>query len=329
MIEECYLHVLDPSSNVLVESEIPTEMDEATLKEIEVKISKAMISNARKKCTLKEDGQVYGWIKSLSLNNSSLEDFSKLMVNRIFNTKMQHGLYDGSDLMIASVLYEERRYLVILDNSYREGLTHHVHMDGDQSVNDLITHKAIFTSNIMKNDRVVIVELSDMSITIIENKITMDQAKVALFGDLIFLGENENSYKENISAIHSTSSKLIEKYDGEKLVDMPKVKQMICDAARKEEDLPLDDIAEVIFHDKPYARQEFVDTLKEAGVKDRVGMEYATPSRREQVQKIKTDKGIELIIPVDYMNSDYVEFHNNQDGTITINLKYINRIDSK
>ena len=61
-----------------------------------------------------------------------------------------------------------------------------------------------------------------------------------------------------------------------------------------------------------------------------IEVEYVKPARSDKVQKIKTDKGIEIIIPVDYMNSrDFVEFKNQPDGTISIQLKNITRITSK
>ena len=46
--------------------------------------------------------------------------------------------------------------------------------------------------------------------------------------------------------------------------------------------------------------------------------------------KLKTDTGIELTIPTDYMdNIEYVEFNNNDDGTLSITLKHISNIVSR
>ena len=43
--------------------------------------------------------------------------------------------------------------------------------------------------------------------------------------------------------------------------------------------------------------------------------------------KLKTDTGIELTIPTDYFdNTEYVEFNNNEDGTLSITLKHISNI---
>ena len=61
-----------------------------------------------------------------------------------------------------------------------------------------------------------------------------------------------------------------------------------------------------------------------------VAIEHVKQRKAEQVQRIKTDKGIELIIPIDYMKTtDYVEIINEEEGRISIRLKNINRIISK
>ena len=46
--------------------------------------------------------------------------------------------------------------------------------------------------------------------------------------------------------------------------------------------------------------------------------------------KIKTDTGIEVSFPADYFkNKDFIEFINNPDGTISIQLRNIGKIINK
>ena len=46
--------------------------------------------------------------------------------------------------------------------------------------------------------------------------------------------------------------------------------------------------------------------------------------------KLKTDTGIELVIPTDYFdNTDFVEFAKSADGSISITLKQIQNIDDR
>ncbi len=70
--------------------------------------------------------------------------------------------------------------------------------------------------------------------------------------------------------------------------------------------------------------------MKEKGMDRPILTEYVKPTKAEKVTKIKTDKGIEVIIPINYMDStEYVEFQTLEDGTLMIHLKNINRITSK
>ncbi len=49
--------------------------------------------------------------------------------------------------------------------------------------------------------------------------------------------------------------------------------------------------------------------------------------RANKSHKIRTDTGIEIIVPSDFFNnSEYIEFISNEDGTISINIKNVGKI---
>ena len=123
------------------------------------------------------------------------------------------------------------------------------------------------------------------------------------------------------------SEAVSEKYDLDEVEIVPKMKSMLVDSASMQQSLSVDDVAQVLFS-SPLAQADFKEEIKKQGIPEKIEMEYVKPA--EKVQKIKTDKGIEIIIPVDYMNSkEYVEFRNHPDGTISIQLKNITHITSK
>ena len=108
------------------------------------------------------------------------------------------------------------------------------------------------------------------------------------------------------------------------------MKSMLVDNIENSKPIQIDEIAEELFAEKPLAKAEFKEELKKQGVPTAIEVEYVKPTRSDKVQKIKTDKGIEIIIPVDYMNTkEFVEFKNQPDGTISIQLKNITHITSK
>ena len=56
-------------------------------------------------------------------------------------------------------------------------------------------------------------------------------------------------------------------------------------------------------------------------------IEKTSAVRASKSQKIKTDTGIEITVPVEYFEDDrYIEFINNNDGTISIALKNIGKL---
>ncbi len=122
----------------------------------------------------------------------------------------------------------------------------------------------------------------------------------------------------------------IKEYDLDSVKVLPKMKQMMQDTLEANEEIKVSDVASIVFGDQPLAKQHFETEMKEKGMDRPILTEYVKPTKAEKVTKIKTDKGIEVIIPINYMDStEYVEFQTLEDGTLMIHLKNINRITSK
>ena len=72
---------------------------------------------------------------------------------------------------------------------------------------------------------------------------------------------------------------------------------------------------------------DFDNAIKEAGFTEPVKMDQEATIKKMCKHKLKTDTGIELTIPSEYFdNTEYMEFHNNEDGTLSIMLKHIGNI---
>ena len=77
-------------------------------------------------------------------------------------------------------------------------------------------------------------------------------------------------------------------------------------------------------------RQEYLQEVEQAGIAGAVKIDRNLAVKTGRTQKIKTDTGIELSIPIDYFqNKEYVEFINQPDGTLSIALKNIGKLLSK
>ena len=68
----------------------------------------------------------------------------------------------------------------------------------------------------------------------------------------------------------------------------------------------------------------------EAALPAEVSVEPAVAERRGRNHRIRTDTGIEITFPSEYCdNRDYIEFVNNPNGLISIELKNIGKITNR
>lgn len=329
-IEKSIVHILDCEHNTYVPSATcMEELQEDIHKMMEGKANKVFASSKKKSAYFKEGSIMKNLLEHYKTQLISFEELSEKIAKHLFDQKMKYGVYEGSDLIISIVVMEGRRYLLLLDNGYQKGITHHL-MQTEQVHNEIIPYKTLLSANLTNKDRAALIELSDVSIHCVENKIEIETEKVNFLAELVLQCATEVSYQEAVKTITKTVEDMKEKYDIQEVNLVPKMKSIIKDTVEQQANIDIAEVADILFADKPLIKADFKEKVKEQGVEKPINVEYLKPRKSEKVQKIKTDNGIEIIIPVDYMDSkEYVEFITQSDGTISIQLKNIAHITSK
>lgn len=329
-IEKSIIHILDGEHNTFIPSDsCMHDLQEETIKLIESKANKVFASTKKKNAYFKEGSIIKNWLESYKQQAYSFEELSEKLGRHLFDLKMKHGIYEGSDLLIAELVQEGRRYLLLLDNGYQKGLTHQL-IQKEAIYNEIIPYCTLLSANLTSKDRAALIELSDMSIRCVENKVEIEAEKVNFLSQLVLQCSTQVSYQEAVKTITKTVEDMKEKYDIQEVDLIPKMKSIVKDNVEKQTNINLEEVADILFAEKPLARDDFKQEVKNQGITHSIDVEYIKPRKSEKMQKIKTDNGIELYIPVDYMNSkDYVEFVTQNDGTISIQLKNIAHITSK
>lgn len=329
--EKVIVHVLDCEHNTCVMStSCMEELQPEIEKMLAAKAAKVFSSSAKKAGVFKEQSHVKAWLQEYREQVISFEKLSESLARYIFDAKIRFALYAPSDLIIAQLLEEGRRYLLVLDNAYSEGITHNLIQDEEGVRTEIIPYRTLLSSTLVKNDRAFLVEMSDETLYCVEHKVEIEAEKVNFFADVILESTTTPSYKEAVSSITKITQDMSDKYDLDKMEVLPKMKSILQDNVEQQTPIEIQQVAEELFADQPLIRDDFKEELRKQGVEKPIEVEYVKPTKAEKVQKIRTDKGIEIIIPVDYMNSrEFVEFRNNPDGTISIQLKNITHITSR
>ena len=325
------MHVLDCEHNTYVLSEAcMDDRNDQIEKILKSKAEKVFHSTNRKLARFHQTSEVLKMVRLLQNDQIPFEQFSKELALLIFEKKMEFGKFQLSDLVIALVKKDDRRYVLILDNHCNEGWTHTVLQDEGHIKNDIIPYKALISSTLTTKDSAVLIELYDESIHTIEKPFTLHEQTMYFYSDVVLDSTAKLSYQESMKNVTDLTQSLTNKYDLEQVSIMPKMKSYVVDNVEENIPIQVDDMAEELFADVPLAKEEFKEELDKLGVPKEIEVEYVKATKASRMHKIKTDKGIEISIPVDYMNStEFVEFFNQPDGTIAIQLKNITHITSK
>lgn len=330
-IQRMIAHILNPSENlILLSDSCMSDVDEMIQKALESKIGKIFTNTRRKKAQFLPDSPILSLLEEFKKNTCTFEEVSCRIAKRIFDKKMQAGQYENFDFIMAEGTYDGRHYIIGFENIYHEGITHTVQQQDMYSQNQIVAAKAMINSSLSKKEAAFTMEISDYEIYLIEEATAVEKEKRSLYETDILQCTSTLSYEQGVKVLAATCSELAEKYDLDEMTIVPKMKQIVKERVEQQEDIKLDEIANVLFDEKPQIHREFSDELQRRGFTQDISAEHMRPMKAQSVQKLKTDSGIEIIIPVDYMNSkDYVEFSNAADGTISIRLKNINKIISK
>lgn len=325
IIEKMITHILDPSTDTLLLSETCVECEEACTKLLTHKMMQAFTSSQKKTGRIQGAHAIKQFIDQYKQQTITFEDFSRKLATEIFQAKRSYALYDASDFILCRAVYEDNSYLIGLDNSYTKALTHEIRQG-----NAGIVLQAAIASSALKKDSIFMISLADDQISTMEHQVEIEAQKHYFYNDKIFHCDAPAPYRDAVQTMNRVCDELIKEHDLQEVDLKGKMKQTIKQHVESNQALEAAEIADTLFQTQPLLKQRFTQALKDAGIDDRIAVAHVKSGKAERVQRIKTDKGIELIIPVDYMKTtEYVEFVTDEAGIISIRLKNINRIISK
>ena len=130
--------------------------------------------------------------------------------------------------------------------------------------------------------------------------------------------------------MHEITKKVAEKHGKSPVEAITKVKNYLLENSEIADNVMPQAIAEVAFQESPLMQREYNEEIVNAGLSQEIQLDKELTVKKNKVHKIKTDTGIEITVPIDYFkNKDYIEFINNYDGTLSINLKNIGKLINK
>ena len=306
-LKRAIVHILDANSGVSVYSEEELDVTDASINSFITKHIEKVFEDA-------------------SMRNA---EFSE---NSGFKYHLAEYIKDENYFITMSKFIAQRVYEGVTQSDNKIGYTHQVLQDDGKVKNQIINHYAILPTTSQKIAECAFIFEDDFSIKYLGKKRKIDGETTDLIADVLLECIYDISSRESVNAVCKIAKKVTEENGGDTIETLSKMKEYITENIEEGETefIDTEQVADKIFDGKPGMKSEFIDKIEKANVPQKVEVNSYVTKKLASNVKIVTDIGVEVIFPAEYyQNNEYIEFINNDDGTISIQINNIGEVINK
>ncbi len=332
-LKRAILHILDANSGVSVYSDEELDITDASINSFITKHMEKIFEDAGLRSAEFADNSGFKYHLSEYLRDENyFQTMSQFIAQRVYEGVSQSDKPDSSDLLVCDCIINERPTLAILKCDNKIGYTHQVMQEDGKVKNQIINHYAILPTTSQKISECAFINEDDFTIKYIGKRRKIDGETTDLIADVLLECIYDISPRESVNAVKKIAKKVTEENGGDAIETLSKMKEYITENVDEggADYIETDKVAEKIFDSKPGMREEFMEKIEKASVPQRVEVNSYVTKKLASNVKIVTDIGVELTFPAEYyQNSEYIQFINNEDGTISIQINNIGEVINK
>ena len=218
--------------------------------------------------------------------------------------------------------------------NYKTSYTHLTNSDPWGNNNDIIQQKAILPGETQKLTEAALIDLdSPQYLRVAEKKYEVNGVKTNYFSKMFLKCSASLSSKSKLSIVSKAVADVQKKYfsESEQFEVQMETKSILNWEFAEQGGFQVPVVVDKIFNDHPDLKAEVHEMLEKNHLNE-AAVEPQNPAttKKYMTQRLLTDTGIELKIPMEeYNNKDRIEFITNADGTISLQIKYIGSIESR
>ena len=330
-INKAILHILDFNSGITVFSETELEIkNDSVLTFLTKHLEKSYHDQNATTGLLHDDSKFKKQLLDYTEGETDFIHFSLYIAEAAHAALSQAEALDSSDVLICDIMMDDKRLIAILKCNNRVGFTHQVKKEDDKIKNEIINHHAILPNLSQKIDEYAFIAADSLAVKFFAKKQVVNGEDTYVLPEKILECSSGISPNRTLKLLNSIAQKVAESHGENSVAAVSKAKTFMVEQTETSEFIDPVQIGKNVFHASPIMQEEFVSEIKKAGIEDAVKIDRDFCVKKGKNHKIKTDTGIEISFPVDYFdNKDYMEFVNNPDGTLSIELKNIGKIINK
>ena len=332
-VNHAILHILDFDSAVNVMSQRELDLESRAVRSfLTSHLRRARTSADNKRAAFGEQSAFAEELKSFFYGERDFVDLSVQIAEFLADELSRADKAESTDVLVADFDDDEDvRWFAILLLGSKQAFMHEVGREDGEVRNDIARHYAILPSPSQKVASFAVVRASSMEVFYQDKTRKIAGQDIMLIPDGLLQCDTGVSGKEVIDTVTRIVEEVAEEHGANTAVALARAKAVVAEKVEADEELAPWDLADEVFEDEPAMKERFVSEMREEKLPERV------PVERQQVEraavrnhKIRTDTGIEISFPAEMgSNSDYIEFVNEPNGLISIELKNIGSIENR
>ena len=333
-INHAILHVLDFTSGVTVFSQAELDLSSKHVRSfVEKHLKKARNDASAKRGTFTDESAFAQELKRYFFGEVGFVELSTEIADFLAGELGSADPAESADVLVADFADdddESARYLAVLVMTSRLAFMHEVHQGQGRVVNDIARHYAILPSPSQKLSSYAVIAARSLAISYADKKRTVNGQERMVIPEGLLQCETGVSAKEAIDEVARIVEEVAEEYGANTAVALSRAKSYLVEKVEEDESFSPEEVGRAVFEDEPALAERYAAEAAEASLPAEVPVEPAVAERRGRNHRIRTDTGIEITFPSEYCdNRDYIEFVNEPNGLISIELKNIGKITNR
>lgn len=329
-INKGILHVLDTNAGIPVLSDMLLNLSDGIKDYIEKHVGKSLKDPDIKHTSFRTYSNFKERIVDYRNNSTEMVRVSSEIAQLFFDYMIENIEIPSADLIFVDFDIDHEKHLGIFKFNYKHGYIHYVNTDKGLS-NDILVQPCVLPTESQKLDEFVIVNLVSEEVLIKEKKYLINDNKEFYISDKLLMCEDALSEKAAFDIVEKTVKKMIAT---EYLGDVEKLntaKKVLAEDYEAESKIDIENISQKVFEGDETIQAKFEEAIEQKGILEKQVLVSSNMERKiYKKQKFVTDSGIEISIPMDQLHrDDIVEFKNNPDGTISVEIKNIGLLNQK
>jgi len=330
-LKEAVLHILDSNVSMPVLSTRRIEMTEEIEVFIEKHLQKILEDGNLQDAIFTNESSLLNIVKGLASGSSNLIEMSHFISKQLFELMLKNIDIPPADILICIFDYENIEHLGILKMNYKSGYIHFVSQTDTGISNMIIKQKALLPQENQKIAECAIISMRSYNLKLLQKDYDINGSREEYWSKMFLQCRSELSNNSKLNILDKTAQKVTKKFFDEDFTKVAHARKVVSETLEDNDVIRVEDIANEVFDRNEEIKKEYIDELHKAGIREKhLSFSNEEVSRKVRNQKIKTDTGIEINFPSTYFNdTDKLEFINNIDGTISIIIKNIGKIQNR